>query len=67
MHMNKEKLVFMWRDLSETPPARICQVILEPLLQAKLYKAISQGDHKVLADNRSKEGGGDFLKAESKK
>ena len=42
-------------------------MILESLLQAKLYKAISQGDHKILVDNRSKEGGGDFLKAESKK
>ena len=43
MQMNEEQLGSMWRDFSDTPPARILQVILDAVLQAKPYKSIGRG------------------------
>ena len=60
--MNEEKLGYMERDLSATPPASILQVILEAVIQAKTDQDIGQGDWEILLDNRRKRRGKDTLK-----
>ena len=53
--------------MSETPPARILQVILDTLLQAKTDQAIGKGDWYILVDNRRKRRRNDLSKPERKK
>ena len=42
MRMNEEQLGLMSRDLSEIPPDRVLQAMLEAVLQAKPKQAIGQ-------------------------
>ena len=53
--------------MSDTPPVRILQAILEEFLQAKPDQAICQGDRYILVDNRRKRRGDDMLKTGRKK
>ena len=57
----------MRRELSETPPARILQVILEAVLQAKLKQAIGREDQETLVENKRKRRGDDMMKPGSNK
>ena len=59
--MNEEQLVSMWRYLSETPPVRILQVILEAFLQAQLNQDLFQVDHNILLEDIIKSRGDHLL------
>ena len=54
MQMNEEQLGSMWRYLSETPPARILQVILEAVLHTGPNQAIGSGDQDIRVEKGRK-------------
>ena len=62
MQMNEEQLGSMCRNLSETPPARILQVILGAVLQTGPNQAIGPGDWEIRVDKGRKSRDEDLLK-----
>ena len=60
--MKEEQLGSMLRELLETPPSRILQVILEAVFQAQLDQASSQGGCNSLVEDRRKRIREDWLK-----
>ena len=62
LNMNEEPLGSMWRDLSETPPARILQVILEAVLKSKPNQDLCQMDWYILVEDRRRRRGDNMLR-----